>query len=141
MNQPQILAENLNKVFPNPKLEAIGKFACCALTLMWYLGIDQSDTDAIMTVASLIDRKALDGECTVYWFPAVEALTGRELKSVSEEPITSIRKIKGKAIVKFQNGSQFHWGGVENGKVVFDSRGKSKTIAEGKPVLIKVLKF
>lgn len=141
MNQPQKLAEELNKVFPNPKLEAIGKFSCCALTLMWYLGIDQSDTDAIMTVASLIDIKALDGECTVYWFLAVEALTGRKLKNVSEQSITSIKKIKGKAIVKFQNGSQFHWGGVENGKVVFDSRGHSKTIAEGKPVLIKVLEF
>ncbi len=141
MNQPQILAEELNKVFPNPKLEAIGKFSCCVLTLMWYLGIDQSDIDAIKTVASLIDTRALDGECTVYWFPAVEALTGRKLKNVSEQPITSIKKIKGKAIVKFQNGSQFHWGGVENGKVVFDSRGKSKTIAEGKPVLIKVLEF
>lgn len=141
MKSPQLLAEELNKVFPNPKLKAIGDFACCILTLMWYLGIDESDTDAIMTVAELIDKGVLNGECLVYWFPAVEALTGRKLKSVTEEPITSIKKIKGKAIVKFKNGSQFHWGGVENGKVVFDSRGNSKTIAEGKPVLIKVLKF
>ena len=141
MKNPQLLAEELNKHFPNPKLEAIGKFSCCILTLMWYLGIDQSDTDAIMTVSNLIDSRVLDGECLVYWFPAVEVLTGRKLKNVSEQPITSIKKIKGKAIEKFQNGSQFHWGGVENGKVVFDSRGKSKTIAEGKPVLIKVLEF
>lgn len=141
MNQPQKLAEELNKEFSNPKLEAIGKFSCCVLTLMWYLGIDQSDIDAIMTVASLIDSKVIDDECLVYWFPTVKALTGRDLKDVSETPITTIKKIKGKAIVKFQNGSQYHWGGVENGKVVFDPKGNSKTIAEGKPVLIKVLKF
>lgn len=141
MNQPQKLAEELNKEFPNPKLEAIGKFSCCVLTLMWYLGIDESDIDAIMTVASLIDSKVIDNECLVYWFPTFKALTGRELKEVSETPITTIKKIKGKAIVKFQNGSQYHWGGVEKGKVVFDPKGNSKTIAEGKPVLIKVLKF
>lgn len=141
MNQPQKLAEDLNKVFPNPKMQAIGEFACCVLTLMWYLGIEQSDIDAIMTVASLMDKKIIDKECLVYWFPTVEALTGRQLKNVSEKPITTIKGIKGKAIVKFKNGSQYHWGGVSNGKVVFDSKGKSKTIAEGKPVLIKVLEF
>lgn len=141
MKNPQTVAENLAKVFPNPKLKAIGDFACCCFTLMWYLGIDQSDADAIITVGNLIDQKALDGECTVYWFPVVKALTGRELESVTEEKITSIKKIKGKAIVKYMNGTQPHWVGVLNGKIVFNSRVYSKTIEQGKPVLIKVLKF
>ena len=146
MKQPQKLALELNDLFPNSKLKSIGDFACCCLTLFWYLDLDMSDIDAIQTVAKLINKKVnneicLDNECIVHWFPIVEALTGRKLKSVSEKQITTLRSIKGKAIVKFGNGEKTHWGGVKNGKVVFDSLGSSKTIAEGKPLLIKVLEF
>ena len=146
MKQPQKLALELNSLFPNEKLKSIGDFACCCFTLIWYLDLDMTDIDAIQTVAKLINKKVnneicLDSECTVHWFPIVKALTGRELKNVSEKTITSLKGIKGKAIVKFGNGDKRHWGGVKNGKVVFDSHGSSKTIAEGKPILIKVLEF
>ena len=144
MKQPQALALELNQLFPNPKIKAIGDFACCCFTLIWYLDIDFSDIDAIMTVAKLINKKidneiCLDNECTVHWYPIIKALTGRKLISISEKTVTSLKDIKGKAIVKFKNGEKIHWGGVKNKKVVFDSLGSSKTIEEGKPVLIKVL--
>lgn len=144
MKQPQKLALELNEIFPNPKLKAIGDFACCCLTLMWYLDLDFSDIDAIKIVAGLINKKinneiCLDDECTVHWYPIIKALTGQEVESVSEKTISSLKGIKGKAIVKFGNGEKRHWGGVKNGKVVFDSLGSSKTIAEGKPLLIKII--
>ena len=146
MKQPQKLALELNEIFPNSKMRAIGDYACCCLTLMWYLDLDMSDIDAIITVAGLINKKVnndicLDDECTVHWYPLVKALTGRDLESVSEQAITSIKGIKGKAIVKFKNGNKYHWGGVKNGRVVYDSLGSSVTIAQGQPVLIKVLKI
>ena len=146
MKQPQKLALELNELFPNPKLKAIGDFACCCFTLMWYLDLDFTDIDAIKTVANLINKKVnneicLDDECTVHWYPIIKALTGRDLLEVSEQTISSLKGIKGKAIVKFGNGEKRHWGGVKNGKVVFDSLGSSVTIAQGKPLLIKVLKI
>ena len=146
MKQPQKLALELNEIFPNPKLKAIGDFACCCLTLMWYLDLDFSDIDAIKTVAGLINKKinneiCLDDECTVHWYPIIKALTGQEVESVSEKTISTLKGIKGKAIVKFGNGEKRHWGGVKNGKVVFDSLGASKTIAQGKPLLIKIIKI
>ena len=115
-------------MFPNEKLKAIGDFACCCLTLFWYLDLDMSDIDAIQTVARLINKKVnneicLDDECTVHWYPIIKALTGQELESISEKTIISIKGIKGKAIVKFKNNGKVHWGGVKNGKVVFDSLG------------------
>ena len=146
MKQPQKLALELNEIFPNPKLKAIGDFACCCLTLFWYLDLDFTDIDAIKTVAGLINKKVnneicLDDECTVHWYPIIKALTGQEVESISEVTISSLKGIKGKAIVKFGNGEKRHWGGVKNGKVVFDSLGSSKTIAEGKPILIKIIKL
>lgn len=146
MKQPQKLALELNELFPNPKLKSIGDFACCCFTLIWYLDLDMSDIDAIQTVARLINKKVnneicLDDECTVHWFPIIRALTGRELESISEQSITSLKGIKDKAIVKFKNEETGHWGGVKNGKVVFDSLGSSNTIAKGKPVAIKILKI
>ena len=146
MKQPQKLALELNEQFPNPKMKSIGDFACCCFTLFWYLDLDFTDIEAIQTVAKLINKKVnneicLDDECTVHWYPIIKALTGRDLLEVSEQTITSLKGIKGKTIVKFSNGEKKHWGGVKNGKVVFDSLGSSKTIAEGKPILIKVIKI
>ena len=146
MKNPQSLAIELNNQFPNPKMKAIGDFACCCFTLFWYLDFGFTDVEAIQMVGRLINKKVdneicLDEECTVHWFPIIKDLTGREVESVSEKTITTLRGIKGKAIVKFGNGNKKHWGGVKNGVVVFDSLGRSRTIAEGKPELIKVIKI
>ena len=141
MKNPQTLAEELYKHFPTPKLKAIKDYACCAFSLIYWLGIDCSDVDAIMLVSDLMKHNALDPDCTVYWSECIKQLTGREMKSLEKVQIKDIKKIKERTIVKFSNGGYSHWVGVEGGKVVFDPKGNSKTIAEGKPVLIKVLKF
>ena len=141
MTNPQSLAEELYKHFPTPKLKSIKEYACCIFTLFWYLGIDCSDVDAIMMVSDLIDKKALDPDCTVYWAKCIYQLTGRDMESLEKVPITSIKKIKGPAIVGFTNGNAGHWVGVKNGKVVFNSLKKSRCVEDGKPSEMRVIKI
>ena len=104
MKNPQTLAEELYKHFPTPKLKAIKDYACCAFTLIWWLGIDCSDVDAIMLVSDLMNHNALDVDCTVYWGECIKQLTGREMESLEKIQIKDIKKIKEKTIVKFSNG-------------------------------------
>lgn len=141
MTNPQTLAEELYKHFQTPKLKSIKDYACCAFTLLWWLGIECSDVDAIMLVSDLIKSHALDEDCTVYWGACIKQLTGREMESLEKVPITSIKKIKEKTIVKFSNGKINHWVGVQNGKVVFNSLAYSETIAKGKPAEMRVIKI
>lgn len=141
MTNPQSLAEELYKHFPTPKLKSIKDYACCAFTLLWWLGIDCDDTTAIMTVSDLIKSHALDEDCTVYWAECIRQLTGREMESLEKVPITSLKKIKEKTIVKFTNGKTSHWVGVQNGKVVFNSLIHSVTVEKGKPAEMRVIKI
>jgi hypothetical protein len=141
MKNPQTLAEELYKHFPTPKLKSIKDYACCVFTLFWYLGIDCSDIDAIMMVSDLIDKKALDPDCTVYWAKCIYQLTGREMESLEKVPFTNLKKIKGRAIVRFTKGQTGHWVGVEDGKVVFNSLKKSVCVNDGKPSEMRVIKI
>lgn len=141
MEHPQTLAEELYPHFPTPKLKSIKDYACCAFSLIWWLGIDCSDIDAIMLVSDLIKSHALDEDCTVYWAKCISQLTGREMVSLEKVPITSIKKIKGRTIVRFVCGKTGHWVGVENGKVVFNSLKYSKCVAEGKPSEMRLIKI
>ena len=141
MTNPQTLAEELYKHFPTPKLKSIKDYACCAFTLLWWLGIDCTDVAAVMLVSDLIKENALDPDCTVYWAKCIKSLTGREMESLEKVPITSIKKIKEKAIVKFTNGKISHWVGVQNGKVVFNSLAYSETVAKGKPAEMRLIKI
>ena len=141
MKNPQTLAEELYKHFPTPKLKSIKEYACCAFTLLWWLGIDCDDITAIMTVSDLIRSHALDEDCTVYWAECIRQLTGREMESLEKVPITSIKKIKEKTIVKYMNGKTGHWVGVQNGRIVFNSLASSVTVAKGKPAEMRVIKI
>ena len=141
MKNPQSLAEELYKHFPTPKLKAIKDYACCAFTLIWWLGLDPSDIDAIMLVSDLIKEKALDVDCTVYWGECIKKITGRTMQSLEKKSITSIKNIKEKTIVKFSNGGYSHWVGVENGKVVFNSLQYSNCVAKGKPTEARIIKI
>lgn len=141
MTNPQTFAEELYKHFPTPKLKSIKDNACCAFTLLWWLDIDCTDIAAIMLVSDLIREKALDPDCTVYWAKCISALTGREMESIEKVPITSIKKIKEKTIVKYTNGKTGHWVGVENGRIVFNSLVNSVTIEKGKPAEMRVIKI
>lgn len=141
MKNPQTLAEELYKHFPDKKLKAIKDYACCAFSLIWFLGLDPSDIDAIMLVSDLMNEKALDDECVVYWADCIKKITGREMLSLEKKKITSIKNIKEKTIVKFSRGNIGHWVGVENGKVVFNSLSFSRCVAEGKPTEARIIKI
>lgn len=141
MKNPQTLAEELYKHFPDKKLKAIKDYACCAFSLIWFLGLDPSDIDAIMLVSDLMNEKALDDECTVYWAECIKKITGREMLSLEKKNITTIKNIKEKTIVKFTRGKIGHWVGVENGKVVFNSLSFSRCVAEGKPTECRIIKI
>lgn len=141
MTNPQTFAEELYKHFPTPKLKSIKDNACCAFTLLWWLDIDCTDIVAIMLVSDLMKENALDVDCTVYWAECIRQLTGREMESLEKVPITSIKKIKEKTIVKYTNGKTSHWVGVQNGKIVFNSLADSVTVAKGKPAEMRVIKI
>ena len=141
MKNPQSLAEELYKHFPIPKLKAIKDYACCAFSLIWWLGIDCSDVDAVMLVSDLMKHNALDVDCTVIWSLCIKQLTGREMLSLEKKSITTIKNIKEKTIVKFTNGKFSHWAGVENGKVVFNSLKYSNCVEKGKPTEARIIKI
>ena len=141
MKKPQSLAEELYKHFPTSKLKAIKDYACCAFSLIYWLGIDCSDVDAVMLVSDLMKHNALDVDCTVYWAECIKQLTGREMESLEKVQIKDIKKIKEKTIVKFSNGGYSLWVVVENGKVVFNSLKYSKCVSEGKPTEARIIKI
>ena len=141
MKNPQSLAEELFKHFHDPKLKAIKDYACCAFSLIYWLGIDCEDVNAIMLVSDLMNHKALDVDCTVYWAECIKQLTGREMESLEKVQIKDIKKIKEKTIVKFTNGKYSHWVVAENGKVVFNSLKYSKCVSEGKPTEARIIKI
>ena len=141
MKNPQSLAEELYKHFHDQKLKAIKDYACCAFSLIYWLGIDCSDVDAIMLVSDLMKHNALDVDCTVYWAECIKQLTGREMESLEKVQIKDLKKIKEKTIVKFSNGGYSHWVVAENGKVVFNSLKYSKCVSEGKPTEARIIKI
>lgn len=141
MKNPQSLAEELYKHFPTPKLKTIKDYACCAFSLIYWLGIDCSDVDAVMLVSDLMKHNALDVDCTVIWSLCIKQLTGREMESLEKVQIKDLKKIKEKTIVKFSNGGYSHWVVAENGKVVFNSLKYSKCVSEGKPTEARIIKI
>jgi hypothetical protein len=141
MKNPQSLAEELYKHFHDQKLKAIKDYACCAFSLIYWLGIDCSDVDAVMLVSDLMKHNALDPDCTVYWAECIKQLTGREMESLEKVQIKDLKKIKEKTIVKFSNGGYSHWVVAENGKVVFNSLKYSKCVSDGKPTEARIIKI
>jgi hypothetical protein len=140
MKHPQTLAERLYNEFPNPRLRSIKDNACCIFTLMWCLGLDPEDADAIITVGKLIDKGIIDEDCLVYWQRAIEHLSGRQA-TVDFVDITDIKKIKNRTPVLYVKGKHEHWVGVEKGKIAFNSLDYSNCVANGQPKTMRVLNF
>lgn len=138
MKHPQTLAERLNEHFPNKKLKTIKDYACCIFTLMWCLGIEPDDAEAILTVSKLMDKGIIDEECTVYWQKAIEHLSGRQA-TVDFVNITDIKKIKARTPVRYVYGKIGHWVGVENGKIKFNSLSYSNCVENGRPETMRVI--
>lgn len=140
MKNPQTLAEKLYKCFPCAKLKSIKDYACCCFVLMWCLGYEPDDNEAIMTVSDMIDKKIIDPDCTVYWGAVTRYLTGREC-SVEFEACSTIKGIKNRTPVKYSYNGHSHWVGVENGKIKFNSLENSVCVSKGKPVTKRILKI
>lgn len=140
MTNPQTLAEKLYYQFPDKKLKNIKDFSCCCLTLMWCLGYDKDDAEAVLEVARLMDLGAIDSECTVYWKSVAFYITGKNI-DVEFINITTIRNIKERTPVKYSYNGRSHWVGVENGKIKFNSLAHSVCVEKGKPVEKRVIKY
>lgn len=144
MKCPQTLAEKINESFPNKDLGVIADNSCCALVLMWCLGIEPADDfTAIKTVQSMRQNNVISKDCRVYWYKAVPYLTGRELKKVDFVKIRNISEIKKRTPVLYAKEGNAegvgHWVGVENGVIAFNPKAKSINVEEGRPVEMRVL--
>lgn len=140
MKHPQSLAAELYSHFPSKNLKAIKEYGCCAFVLMWCLGIEpDDDAEAVMTVDSLIQAKALKEDCTVKWAEAIRRLTGREMKAVDFVNITSIVHIKDRCPVRYDHSGKSHWVGVENGKIAFNPLKRSVCVESGKPSTMRII--
>lgn len=141
MKHPQTLAEQIYQQFPTMKLKSIKDYACCAFTLMWTLHVEPDDAEAILTVGRMMDKGAIDVDCTVYWDKAARFLTGKGV-AVQFVDITDpkeLKKIKERTPVKFSYNGKSHWVGVENGRVKFNALEKSLCVTKGKPVTARIL--
>lgn len=133
MNHPQSYAEKLYQQFPTKKLKSIKDYGCCAFVLLWCLGYEPEDIEAILTLGRMIDKKVIDVDCTVYWSPAAEYVFGRKI-NVEKIAITTIKGIKERTPVMFTYNGKSHWVGVENGKIAFNPLENSVCVNKGKPV-------
>ena len=133
MNHPQSYAEKIYQQFPTKKLKSIKDYGCCAFVLLWCLGYEPEDIEAILTLGRMIDKKVIDVDCTVYWSPAAEYVFGRKI-NVEKIAITTIKGIKERTPVMFTYNGKSHWVGVENGKIAFNPLENSVCVNKGKPV-------
>ena len=133
MNHPQSYAEKIYQQFPTVKLKSIKDYGCCAFVLLWCLGYEPEDIEAILTLGRMIDKKVIDVDCTVYWSPASEYVSGRKI-NVEKIAITTIKGIKERTPVMFSYNGKSHWVGVENGKIAFNPLENSVCVNKGKPV-------
>lgn len=140
MKHPQSLAAELYSHFSAKNLKSIKEYGCCAFVLMWCLGIEpDDDAEAVMTVDSLIQAKALKEDCTVKWAEAIRQLTGREMRAVDFVNITSILHIKDRCPVRYDHNGKSHWVGVENGKIAFNPLKRSVCVESGKPSTMRII--
>ncbi len=140
MKHPQSLAAELYSHFPAKNLKSIKEYGCCAFVLMWCLGIEpDDDAEAVMTVDSLIQEKALKEDCTVKWAEAIRRLTGRKMRAVDFVNITSILHIKDRCPVRYDHNGKSHWVGVENGKIAFNPLKRSVCVESGKPSTMRII--
>lgn len=134
MKNPQSLADELY----NLPLAEIADSACCAFVLMWCLGLNLTDIDAIRKVSDAIKKGVLDMDCTVKWYEFSDYL-GKPIQSVEFREISDIKNIKERTPVRFDFNGKSHWVGVEKGKVKFNSLKNSVCVKYGKPTTARIL--
>lgn len=140
MKAPQTLAIELSEYFNDKRLKSVADYGCCALVLMWCLGIEpDEDVDAVLKVIDMIKKKKIDEDCTVKWADAVKFLTGRTLESVDFIDTKVIGNIKERTPVRFDFQGKSHWVGVENGVIAFNPLKYSNCVTYGRPATKRIL--
>lgn len=133
MKHPQDLAKKIARY-----ASQLDNYSCCALVAMWCVGLDPEDGEALATVCNAIDAGVLDIDCTVWWKKYIKWLTGREI-DVDFVDIDSIENIVERTPVKYALGTAEHWVGVENGKIMFNSKEHSLCVEKGRPVTCRII--
>lgn len=145
MKYPQTLASNLASQFPNADMKMIADNACCAFVVLWCLGIDPDDIEAIQTVQRMRLHNVIQSDCTVKWYDVVKYMTGRELKGLEKIKIKTLKGIKERTpvLMACEGNAEGvgHWVGVEKGKIKFNPKFYSKNVEEGRPVEMRKLIF
>lgn len=136
MEHPQTKAEEIK----NMKLEAISRYGCCAFVLMWCLGIEPDDLQAIDTLNDMIKAGVIESDCTVKWVEAIKHLTGRKM-TVEFKDIKDLRGIKDRTPVRYDYKGKSHWVGVEKGMISFNPLVYSQCVDKGRPVTARILKL
>lgn len=145
MNHPQDLAKELSRLFPNEDMKKISDNACCAFVVMWCLGIEPEDINAIKYVQEMRQKEIIRNDCVVFWNKIVPYLTGRDLENVEFKKIDSIKNIKSRTPVLYAlDGNEEgvgHWVGIEKGRIGFNPKKYSVNVENGKPVEARILKI
>lgn len=140
MKNPQTYCTQIKKTLTPERLDTIGKYACCAFTLLWCLHIDPEDFHAIELVSDMIDAGVIEKDCTVHWIEAVKFLTGREC-TVEFKDIKELRGIKDRTLVRYDYKGKSHWVGVEKGMICFNSLEESQCVEKGRPVTARIIRI
>ena len=67
MINPQTCCSKVRKYITDKNLEIVEKYGCCAFVLLWCLGIEPDDLQAIELICKMIDIKAIDEKHRVVW--------------------------------------------------------------------------
>ena len=140
MKYPQTLAREFCSVISPARLETIGKYGCCAFVLLWCLGIEPDNMEAIELVNDMINAGVIEKDCTVHWAEAVKFLTGRDI-TVEFKNIKNILSIKDRTPVRYDYKGQGHWVGVERGMIAFNPLKQSNCVDKGVPVTARIIKL
>ena len=140
MKYPQTLAREFCSIISPSRLETIGKYGCCAFVLLWCLGIEPDNMEAIELVNDMINAGVIEKDCTVHWVEAVKFLTGRDI-TVEFKNIKDILSIKDRTPVRYDYKGQGHWVGVERGMIAFNPLKQSNCVDKGVPVTARIIKL
>ena len=140
MKYPQTLAREFCSVISPARLETIGKYGCCAFVLLWCLGIEPDNMEAIELINDMINAGVIEKDCTVHWVEAVKFLTGRDI-TVEFKNIKDILSIKDRTPVRYDYKGQGHWVGVERGMIAFNPLKQSNCVDKGVPVTARIIKL
>jgi len=140
MKYPQSAAKKFYLDVPPERLETISKYGCCAFVLLWCLGIEPDDMEAVKIVNSMINAKVIEADCTVRWAEAVKFLTGREI-TIQFKDVRDILSIRDRTPVRYDYKGKGHWVGAERGMIAFNPLEYSQCVDKGRPVTARIIKL